>query len=536
MKRILSAILLVITSTSLVACGFFSNDVCKYEDLFKGEIHGARNNVFTYTDEDTTRIKETVESIQDSIDANHSALSLTLKFNSFFSEMTYVNEQFVVINLYASMFPNNEDIIEDLTFIKTFYLELAEHYYEFLIAFMNSEHKDTFFNGWSDEDFEFLIQREELYDDEYYALEQKQATLDIEYTILLSQPSFDLEAISKKVVEIVNIDNEIANKLGYDNYLDYMYEGAFNREYEYEDLSIMRTSAKSNASEVLTLLDNEISELSNSTISSLLNLTNGSYFDNKDNFESLAKYMGGDYEKYFNHFWDSGEYYFGNEQSSAGAFVQKTLSSNFIGAYFGPGSYSSLSTVVHEVGHYMAGCVDYTDGSFDNIDLAEAQAQSNEMLMAAYMLDTNDNDINNAYATYQLYTGVSVIISGLLVADFEYELYTKNNLVYTDVSSIMSNIYDEYNVNDIFRDSDDYWPRVFAYTSGYYISYAVSVVPALELFFEAVDDLDKAKADYMIILNGQNQLLNVIDTLGYSSPIDTNIIEVICNKIKNFIA
>lgn len=531
MKKILALALTVATSLTLSGC-FFSSTECKYDDLFENEVHGVRNNVFTFSDDDTQRIDGVISDMYSLIQKDSSALFMSYKFNSYFEEMCFVQEQYGIINVYSSMFPTNEDIIEDKLNVKTYYLELVQDYYNFLIAFTKSQHVNSFFG---DSDYSWITDREDLYDDEYYELEQKQAVLSIEYETLLAVDELDIDLLSAKLVEIVEVDNDIAFKLGYDNYLDYMYEDGFNREYVYSDLSIMKNSVKSNVVDTIETLELAFDEYDNSTKAHVSSLSSGSYFDNNSHFEDLATYMDGDYLKYFNHFWSNGEYYFGNDNSQKAAYMSKTMSQNFTMAYFGPGAYSSLSTVTHEVGHYMAAQVDYVDGSYDNIDLCEAQAQANEMLLSAFMYTNDDSDIYKLYALSELRSGLSTILASLIVSDFEYEIYTKNNLIASDVSTIMSGIYANYDVEDMFRDSDEYWPVVFRYTSGYYISYGISILPALELFFETIDDLAQGKADYFVILNGQSQLLSVIDDLEYSDPLTEDVVLSICNKIKSFI-
>lgn len=535
MKKILSLALLIGGISGLAGCSLNSSE-CKYEDLFVDEVHGVRNNVFTFNDDNKTKIEEKIESLKTAIETSSSAFSISAKLNSYMDEIYFVQEQYAIINVYSCMFPNNEDIIADKLFLKTYYLELLEEYYDSLIALTKSDHRDTFFPDWDTTDYSWITDREDLYDEEYYTLEQKQATLSIEYEVLLADEELDIDALSAKLVEIVNVDNSLATKLGYSNYLEYTYADVFTREYEYSDLSVMRTNTKEYVGDAVELLSDYMTEAFSSEIGqSLYASLYGSYFDQNTNFEDLATYMGGDYEKYFNHFWDSGEYYFGNENSSNGAFVGKTMSQEFTVAYFGPGSYSSLSTVSHEVAHYMAAQVDYKDGSFDNTDLAEAQAQANEMLLAAFMYDTDDSYLNEANAVAQLYTGMTTLLQGMIVSDFENTIYTKNNLQASEVSSVMSDLYTEYGVDEVFKDSDTYWPFIFNYYSGYYISYGISIVPSLELFFVAIDDLDQAKSDYFVILNGQNQLLSVIDDLGYSDPLNSNVVKELCDKVIDFI-
>lgn len=532
MKKLLLIVLTTISLFTITGCTTSSD--CKYADLFVGANTGIRKNVFDFEESQIDRIDGKVESMNEVVVKDSSQLQMTLKFNSFVSEMKYVNEQVQLITVYSSMFPTNESIIADKLLVSSYQLELFEIYYDTLIAFTKSQYRDSFFPNWDTTDYSHITDREEYYNEEYYALEQNQSTLAIEYDYLLAQSPRDLDAISEKLVEIVENDNLIANVFGYDSYIDYTYENVFSRDYLYEDLTTFTSNVKQNASSVVDVITTYVTNLDNTTKSSLNSLINDSYFSHNENLEDLAKYIGGEYESNFNHFWNNGEYYFGNENSSSAAYVGKTMSQDFTVAYFGPGRYSSLTTVSHEIAHYMAAQIDYKDGSSDNHDLAEAQAQANELLLSAFMLKNNDNKINEAYAVNQLYTSVTTLLQSVIVSDFENIIYTTKDLKAEDISGIMSDLYVEYGVDEIFRDSDEYWPAIFRYYSGYYISYGISVVTALELFFVSQEDFDAAKTDYFTILNGKNKLSIVTNELQYSNPLTTNVIAELCSKIIAF--
>lgn len=543
MKKILALIGLVATSAALTGCGILdlagtTNTDDKYADLFEDIEHGARTNIFTYADNDTQRIEGKITKLDNAISKGSNSLVISLYFNSFFSELLYVQEQYVIIHSYSMVFPNNTEMKEDVSFLLSYLLDLDRSRFDYLIQLYNSDKRADFFPDWENTDYSFLEDRDDLYDDEYYELEQSLATIELEYTSLLSVSERDYDALAVKLVEKVNVENSIATKLGYDNYIEYMYDQGLNREYEFEDLSILRTTAKLSLADTMIELREYTSslELTSSEQADYERLSTGSFFDQREELDNLATEMGGDYLSNYNYFWEKGEYYFGTEDSFEAAYIQKTASSSFVMAYFGPGYYSQLQTVTHEVGHYMAALEDYDDGSYDNIDLCEFQAQANEMLLASYMY--NNNPINKGYEAFvveEIASALSTVIAALVVSDFEYAIYNTSNLSSSSISSIMANIYDEYGIEGYFRDSDEYWAATARYATGYYISYGISIIPSIELFFEGINDFSKAKTDYMIISKGQNEILPVIEQLNYSNPLTSNILSDLVDSSKSLI-
>lgn len=532
MKRILTLLTISMLFTLTGCFGSFGSGECKYEDLFEGIEHGTRENVFTFSDSYITTIDKKISKLDSSIEKDSNALLISLYFNDFFNELLYVQEQYVIIHAYSMLFPNNESIKEDLAFLSTYLIELDQMRFSYLVDLINSQHRDSFFPDYESGEYDWILEREDLYDDEYYTYQLEVTKLELEYSALLNSDNKDYDELALKLVEKVNAENKVAVKLGFDNYIDYNYSETLNREYSYDDLSSLRVASQ-NISDVIIDLKKYVNELemTDEEYAKYNLLSEGSFLSQKEEFDNLALFMGSDYLTNYNYFWNNGEYYFGDENSYDAAFIQKTASQSFVMCYFGPGYYSQLQTVVHEVGHYMAALEDYSDNSYDNIDLCEFQAQANEMLLASYVYNNNLDDVSyEAFAINEVASSLSVILSSLIVSDFESVIYNKNNLQASEISGIMSDIYLEYGVTDIFRDSDEYWAATSRYLTGYYISYGISVIPSIELFFEGMSDINKAKTDYIQIMKGKDEILPTISSLGYSNPLNSNIIEELINN------
>ena len=71
----------------------------------------------------------------------------------------------------------------------------------------------------------------------------------------------------------------------------------------------------------------------------------------------------------------------------------------------------------------------------------------------------------------------------------------------------------------------------------YYISYAVSALPALEIFFISQDDRDEAIDAYLSIVDetGYREYLDVLDDADLHSPFKDNTYQILSDKIHKYL-
>ncbi|MCH5152295.1 MAG: hypothetical protein J1F65_06590, partial [Clostridiales bacterium] len=157
-------------------------------------------------------------------------------------------------------------------------------------------------------------------------------------------------------------------------------------------------------------------------------------------------------------------------------------------------------TFVHEFGHYY----DFVfNGNLStSMDHSETQSQGDEMLFLAWLSQNKPSGITNGYTAVelsQLFDILSTIVLATAVDEFEQAAYagTYNGRSITDYNITFDTILSTYSGANEYLNSD-YWFYVVFENAAYYISYAMSALPALEIFAKAGSSgLDAARESYL---------------------------------------
>ena len=311
--------------------------------------------------------------------------------------------------------------------------------------------------------------------------------------------------------EFVNLNNQLATMQGYDNYLEYAYANEYNRSYTTEESKLMRSYVKTYIKDLYrTLLDDlkdfESNELSADASEIFNALTNSIFFDSQIANNLVHDYLismstDSNYETLFesaNDLFRYGNYYRGERD---GAFSWGINGIPFL--YFGPGTYySGAFTFVHELGHYYNNIAGYRTSN----DTAEIHSQGNEMMFLAYLETCLPEEILNEMYARLYYTQLTDILNTVLIAscvdEFEYCVYTGTtpdgqSTTYTseDYDDLFISIMELYGIADTTRTT--YWRSVTIPHAGYYISYAMSALPSIEILSIAgTDGYETAKSVY----------------------------------------
>jgi len=95
------------------------------------------------------------------------------------------------------------------------------------------------------------------------------------------------------------------------------------------------------------------------------------------------------------------------------------------------------------------------------------------------------------------------LISGCMEDEFQQTIYKNPDMTLDEINALYKDLAVEYGLDEVYGFDGTEWVLISHtfQTPMYYISYAVSMVPALELFEESQDDPQSARADYFAILN-----------------------------------
>lgn len=488
------------------------------------------NFVYSFNSEKQQKITQHYQNLIDNLGTIAEAEYEEL-FETYDSDVSYVVEQYQ----YAYVFYNvnfDQSSTENFDTISNFYNECIANYYGLFRKVYESDYRDEFFAGWSQNELDQILTMSDSYgNSQYTEVQNKISELIIEYNELMEKSSTTSKQITSKYKELVTLNNQLAALSGYENYLEYAYEIEYERDYTPSDVETMRNFVKQY---IGPSLDNAISTYSMAyykiQASSQLNSANLDYYDafgasvfnEGSSSQTVTNLLGNyfkqltsdessttvDFYKYANELMKNGNYYLG-EQS--GAFTYWISNQNTSILYFsnetdayGASSYQNVFTFAHEFGHYYNGI--YNGGTSLSMDLNETQSQGDEMLFLAWLSQNKPSGVTTGYTLLQyeqLANMLSTIVIATAVDEFEQAVYTDsyNNAsveaTYTDYETLFAKILHSY--CDYFSDgyNDEYWSYVVFDNAGYYISYAMSALPCVELHVIAMSDYASAKTSYL---------------------------------------
>ena len=414
------------------------------------------------------------------------------------------------------------DATENMTTVQNSYMQTMRRIYN-----GNYAAKDIIFADWSEADIRDLLS----YTDEIMVLKQRNIEIDVAYQDIQEDPDFSSKMIPL-YIELVQNNNRMAQILGYESFYEYAYKDGYERDYESDQIDIMRKYA---AGYLVPAMEGALMQFTKSYQN--LGILDRQFFSTY-NFGSYADIESSYLENYFDILPRSTrnkmlEMFDGNilllddvPSAIEGAFTTSLGPDRTI-CFFGPNC-SNTQTIIHEVGHYYAFC--YTELSDVPLDLAEVHSQGNEWLFTAYMEGKISDDLYSAIVNYNMYSDLSTVITGLAVDAFEEAVYKHNNpgsLTGADLDAIMENVCKQFGGIDFFSeyitDIQNYWRRVVVEQPVYYVSYSVSAMAAIDLYIVAMEDFDKAVSSYVYLseeLDLDRGFLGNLEDAGLTNPFE----------------
>ncbi|MBR7162933.1 MAG: InlB B-repeat-containing protein [Clostridia bacterium] len=505
-----------------------------YDDVFDYTFNSTKEKEIDDRYQSMLDILESVERYDQAIHAydKESALYEENKafeeiFNAFYDDLMYLIEQYQYAYVFYCVDDNsvNTAAYEKITEYRT---DAVSDFYALYRLIYESKFREFFFDkvegGWTDEDIQMALKMSDSYGGaEYAALNKRISEIEVEFRDI-DDPSTGT-ATPKLYGEFVELNNKIAKLAGYDNYIEYAYENVYNREYSPEDTAVMRNYVKTYLKDTYATIyegyrassSGFISDAEAKTIFDAISY--GSIFDSKveskiitdmvkayfEKMNSAAGVAGNqaiDFYHHANELFKNGNYYTGTYEGAYSYWIGAQDTSIL---YFGPGSYSGAFTFVHEFGHYYNNVYN-PDISF-SYDLDETHSQGNEMMFLAFLKDSYLSDVaieqiyNRIYFD-NLFNFFNTILMSTAVDEFEYCVYNGIDLDgnpkeygVRDYDKLFREIMKEYGIDEHLVDY--YWRFVVIEAPCYYISYAMSALPCIELLTVAeTQGFEAAQAKY----------------------------------------
>ena len=289
---------------------------------------------------------------------------------------------------------------------------------------------------------------------------------------------------------------QIAEKLGYDDYATYCYDN-FGRDYTPADATALHQAVKTYIAPIFVKANTsqDTSDLS------------AADFDEDQFFSALSSAAN----RFSPMLCESVNYMLQNRLYDFSDSDVKMDSSftTYISDYRAPfifsrwtGAADNIATILHELGHftnyYYNATVGYSAG--DSLDLAEVDSQALVLLLF--------DDYESFYGkladqarTSALIDAMYSLLSGCMEDEFQQTVYATPNMTLDEINALYERLAGDYGLQEVYGYRGTEWVLVsHTFQSPlYYISYAASMVPALELFDLAQSDPAAAKTDYFNI-------------------------------------
>ena len=360
----------------------------------------------------------------------------------------------------------------------------------------------------------------------YTELSKQSNRLTAEFDALDQDSEDFLEKSRDIYAQIVETNNALAKEYGYNNYVDYAYSEVYERDYSAADAA---ESYRYVTDYILPLADHLLKKMQSylgivqvTADMEALSYTDITFSHMKNKLTAYYAELG---EEYSNALLGFAENCIigGSANALPGAYTVYLNIPNSPRCYFGPG-YQSLSTYLHEQGHYNAFLLSGTDIS--SLDLCEVHSQGNEWLYLAHSADDYTKTQFKYLSYYYFYDQIFTIVLSTCCDAFEQYVYTHPELSAEDYDAVFREQAEELGAYDMLCanlaiDPEDYWHYAIVSNSMYYYSYAVSLIPAVELFVVAREEgFDTAKGMYkaLAVVEENAPFIETVTSAGLSDP------------------
>ena len=464
-------------------------------------------------------------------------------YNVFDEDCNEIVAQYQYATIREDMDSTSEKAEQDMDTISDYYNEAIEKYYSLYQKIYDSAYREYFYSeedGWTeDEILQVLHEAAPYANEEYVKIKNENDKLEQQLDNISDISSSEVLDIYEKFFEN---NKKLAEIEGATNYMDQAYKYTYGREYTPSDIQAKVNKYKELGVEFykfynalpkysLKTSERKIAEalLDKSPLET--QLANDYVY----NFFKTMKYENGDYKVDFEALlektFEDGAYFKGDEKQAYSWYLEGIDTPIM---FFGPGYYSASFTFVHEFGHHNNSSLNTNnDYEVDSMDLNETHSQGDEMMLLSYLLeqDVSDN-LKNYVISEEIGNMLQIIVLAAAVDIFEQAIYT-NTYTLANSSYIMAdgqiskNEYDSvfvgilssFGVSKLFN--NNYWRYVCLSSPCYYISYSISALESLQVFFEYQDNgYEAAKNKYMKLLDYvtlKQEDMTYVDVLEYAS-------------------
>jgi M3 family oligoendopeptidase len=532
-------------------------------------------NDMEYTQPDFDAVAAHISAIEAMLTGGYDGQAILEEYDKLEDEFLDFYSQYSLLQVYSSQNVNDTKTSDEVEALSEKYAELGVLGTKLEIKIYNSEFKDTVFWDWTEREFHNLLIAEKLYDDEYVRLEKRLTELTNDYWDVMNNTTVEVngeaytldelqaadaldqeeysayletwyktanEAVGELYLEFININKRIAEKAGYENYNDYAYDFVYERDYTPSDVRAFCQIVKDNVCSVMFNVYGSFS------YEEYMGLSMAMQGDNqvdmrRSYIEAYAASVSPEMNEAYHYLDDYNLSVFTTgSDSQAGAYT------TFFPHYDTPfiyinenGGYSDVLTFIHEFGHFYGFYVGGCDAmQYQSTDVSEIMSQADELLFLPSFKDFYGESAYMGIAKYQMFNYLLVMAQGCLYDEFQQYVYTHDIKTVEELNKAFSDISASYQLGSGFygMNADYLWIDVMHNFECplYYISYAASIIPALEIFELSTTDRDKAIEVYNDIVHSdpKSRFGQVLHDSGLSSPFEEQTVLNIINNIMEF--
>ena len=465
---------------------------------------------------------------------------------------------------------NDEDIVKETEFFSEKMTEVEDKLYSLLLKMYDSKYKEI--ADISDEFAEYLRMKNKMIDNEYKELSKKETELINEYkkkstnvkiTVNGKEYSesdiYDLyangkisyetyieyynqylknvnESVAQIYIDLVKVYKRYAEKAGCESYAEYCYQYVYDRDFTLEDAETLSKYVK----EYLVPLYNELldsfTDYERTAVSYILYNINASIEGYDDEFKDYFSEVSDEMLEAYVYLFEFEQYDFSiSDNKQQGAFTTYVDYFDIPFMFLTPSNdVGSVMTFIHEFGHFYSFYAGGED-STSNIDICEIHSQANEWLFLE-KLGFSDA-VTKAYAKYLTIEMLDSIINGCLFDEFQRLIYTGNYDTAKEINDLFASLCIQYEILDSSSvDMTYFWSLVNHNFESpmYYISYAVSLFPSYDIYYESLNNRDSAVEIYREIIGISDEygILDIIEKYEFTNIFTEEGIKSFAQKIK----
>ncbi len=500
------------------------------KDEYRKSISRTREEVeamLTITDDAFTDAAAKLKAFEDIALASSDVDAIDAVYLEFEDTYYYISTQVSISSIIYYLNMSDEPAYERYNTLYEKYGDMHDSYMESCKnIYNNSPVRDELFADWTEEEIKQLLN----FSPESTELTIKNEDLLNELNNITGAEFTDRSA--EIYAELVTNNNRIAELAGYDNYYDYATKEIYLRDYGREDLEKFCASVAEyyvpRYASLYQLVYNGLNKLDNANYNLLINYMYDPFDSMKVNYlNDYIESLDGSMKEGMEHAFVNKNMIFTNAPNSHPSAFQTYLDDLDMPFCLFGSEGQSTSTIVHELGHYYASLY---NSDLSSYDLAEVQSQGNEMLLLDYLKGNLPPTLYMTIKNYTMYSNITTIISCVIIDEFEREVYALDSVEgfkSADFDAIMTKVCEKYGgvefIEENMGDMYGYWRQVATNNPVYYISYAVSLTSAMNIYAKLGEDRAAGREMYRIIVEDveyEEEYLSALSKAGLPSPFD----------------